>query len=103
VVQVAAVYRERRDAMLAGIAAALPAGSTWTRPEGGMFLWARLPERYDTTALLRPVVDQGVAYVPGAPFYAGTPEKSTLRLCFVTQTPEEITEGLRRLGTGLRK
>ncbi|WP_328449632.1 PLP-dependent aminotransferase family protein [Streptomyces sp. NBC_00386] len=103
VAQVAAVYRERRDAMLAGIAAALPAGSTWTRPQGGMFLWARLPERYDTTALLRPVVDQGVAYVPGAPFYAGTPETSTLRLCFVTQTPEEIAEGLRRLGTGLRK
>ena len=102
VAKVAAVYRERRDAMLAGIGAALPDGSTWTRPEGGMFLWARLPERYDTTALLRPVVDRGVAYVPGAPFCAGTPETSALRLCFVTQTPAEIAEGLRRLGTGLR-
>ncbi|MFE9810942.1 PLP-dependent aminotransferase family protein [Streptomyces sp. NPDC005548] len=102
VAKVAGVYRERRDAMLAGIGDALPAGSTWTRPEGGMFLWARLPEPYDTTALLRPVVEHGVAYVPGAPFYAGTPEASTMRLCFVTQTPDEIAEGLRRLASGLR-
>ncbi|MCX4916203.1 PLP-dependent aminotransferase family protein [Streptomyces sp. NBC_00687] len=102
VARVASVYRERRDAMLAGIGDALPAGSTWTRPEGGMFLWARLPEPYDTTALLRTVVEHGVAYVPGAPFYAGTPEASTMRLCFVTQTPDEIAEGLRRLASGLR-
>ncbi|WP_028805586.1 PLP-dependent aminotransferase family protein [Streptomyces sp. 142MFCol3.1] len=99
---VAAVYRERRDAMLAGIADALPAGSSWTRPEGGMFLWARLPGSYDTTALLPRVVEQDVAYVPGAPFYAAAPDPATLRLCFVTQTPDEIAEGLRRLATGLR-
>ncbi|MET7650334.1 MULTISPECIES: PLP-dependent aminotransferase family protein [unclassified Streptomyces] len=101
VARVAAVYRERRDAMLAGLAEALPEGSVWTRPEGGMFLWARLPESYDTTALLPRVVAQDVAYVPGAPFYAGEPDRSTLRLCFVTQTPEEIAEGLRRLRLGL--
>ncbi|WP_326721466.1 PLP-dependent aminotransferase family protein [Streptomyces sp. NBC_00243] len=101
VTQVAAVYRERRDAMLAGLAEALPEGSVWDRPEGGMFLWARLPETYDTTALLPAVVRQEVAYVPGAPFYAAEPDRSTLRLCFVTQTPEEIGEGLRRLGAGL--
>ncbi|MFC3576998.1 PLP-dependent aminotransferase family protein [Streptomyces yaanensis] len=102
VARVAAAYRERRDAMLAGLANTLPEGSTWNRPEGGMFLWARLPETYDTTALLPRVVEQDVAYVPGAPFYAGTPETSTMRLCFVTHTPEEIAEGLRRLGKGLR-
>ncbi|GAA3903600.1 PLP-dependent aminotransferase family protein [Streptomyces lacrimifluminis] len=103
--RVARVYGERRDAMLDGIGDALPEGSTWTRPEGGMFLWARLPESYDTTALLRGVVERGVAYVPGAPFYAGEvegAERATMRLCFVTQTPEEIGEGLRRLGAGLR-
>ncbi|MDX2914355.1 aminotransferase-like domain-containing protein [Streptomyces griseiscabiei] len=102
VARVAAAYRERRDAMLDGLAAALPEGSSWNRPEGGMFLWARLPSSYDTTALLPRVVEQDVAYVPGAPFYAGEPDRSTLRLCFVTQTPEEIREGLRRLGAGLR-
>ena len=102
VVRVADAYRERRDAMLGGLAGALPEGSTWNRPEGGMFLWARLPSSYDTGALLPRVVEQDVAYVPGAPFYAGEPDRSTLRLCFVTQTPEEIREGLRRLGAGLR-
>ncbi|MER7184843.1 PLP-dependent aminotransferase family protein [Streptomyces hyaluromycini] len=101
VAKVRAVYGERRDAMLAGLPAALPAGSAWNRPEGGMFLWARLPEPYDTTALLRRVVEQNVAYVPGEPFYAADPDRSTLRLCFVTQTPEEIEEGLRRLAKGL--
>jgi 2-aminoadipate transaminase len=102
VARVRDVYRERRDAMLAGLADALPEGSAWGRPEGGMFLWARLPESYDTTALLPEVVRHDVAYVPGAPFYAGEPDRSTMRLCFVTQTPEEIGEGLRRLGKGLR-
>ncbi|MET9681952.1 PLP-dependent aminotransferase family protein [Streptomyces coeruleorubidus] len=102
VTRVAGVYRERRDAMLAGLPGALPEGSVWTRPEGGMFLWARLPESYDTTALLPQVVRHDVAYVPGAPFHAGTPDRTTLRLCFVTQTPKEIGEGLRRMGEGLR-
>ncbi|MFJ8085181.1 PLP-dependent aminotransferase family protein [Streptomyces sp. NPDC096205] len=101
VTKVRAVYGERRDALLAGLPAALPQGSTWQRPEGGMFVWARLPDSYDTTALLPEVVKHDVAYVPGAPFYAGTPDPATLRLCFVTQTPDEIAEGLRRLARGL--
>ncbi|MBC9718690.1 PLP-dependent aminotransferase family protein [Streptomyces sp. TRM66268-LWL] len=102
VATVAAAYRERRDAMLAHLAGALPDGSVWNRPEGGMFLWARLPEAYDTTALLPDVVKHEVAYVPGAPFFAGAPGRSTMRLCFVTQTPQEIREGLGRLGRALR-
>ncbi|MEV8549856.1 PLP-dependent aminotransferase family protein [Streptomyces glaucescens] len=101
VARVARAYGERRDAMLAALPAALPEGSAWTRPEGGMFVWARLPEAYDTTALLPRVVREDVAYVPGAPFHAGEPDRSTLRLCFVTQTPQEIAEGLRRLARGL--
>ncbi|MFE6405323.1 PLP-dependent aminotransferase family protein [Streptomyces sp. NPDC057837] len=101
VARVAGVYRARRDAMLAGLAGALPEGSVWNRPEGGMFLWARLPQPYDTTELLARVVRHDVAYVPGAPFYAGPPDRTTLRLCFVTQTPQEIGEGLRRLRSGL--
>ncbi|MDX2821366.1 PLP-dependent aminotransferase family protein [Streptomyces ipomoeae] len=99
--RVAAAYRERRDAMLTALPDALPEGSTWNRPQGGMFLWVRLPSSYDTTALLPRVVEQNVAYVPGAPFYAGEPDRATLRLCFVTQAPEEIREGVRRLGKGL--
>ncbi|MET7363951.1 PLP-dependent aminotransferase family protein [Streptomyces sp. NPDC005562] len=101
IARVAGVYRERRDAMLAGLGDALPAGSTWIRPEGGMFVWARLPDGYDTTELLRTVITHDVAYVPGAPFFAGEPDRATLRMCFVTQSPAEIAEGLRRLGRGL--
>ncbi|WP_030791746.1 PLP-dependent aminotransferase family protein [Streptomyces sp. NRRL S-920] len=97
VARVAGVYRERRDAMLSGLAEALPEGSGWGRPEGGMFIWARLPEGWDSGELLRRVVTHDVAYVPGAPFFAGAPDVSTLRLCFVTQSPDEIAEGLHRL------
>ncbi|MFE0132838.1 PLP-dependent aminotransferase family protein [Streptomyces sp. NPDC059037] len=101
VARVAGEYRVHRDAMLAGLGDALPDGAGWIRPEGGMFVWAKLPEGYDTAALLPEVVKHDVAYVPGAPFYAGEPDRSTLRMCFVTQTPDEIAEGLRRLGGAL--
>lgn len=90
-------YRIRRDALLAGLADALPPGSTWNRPEGGMFVWARLPEGHDATALLRAATSRGVAFVPGAPFFAAAPDPRTLRLSFTTHTPTEIQEGLHRL------
>lgn len=102
VARVAGEYRVHRDAMLAGIGDALPEGATWLRPEGGMFVWAKLPDGYDTGALLPGVVKHDVAYVPGAPFFAGEPDRATLRMCFVTQSPVEIAEGLRRLGSALR-
>ncbi|MCX5199054.1 PLP-dependent aminotransferase family protein [Streptomyces sp. NBC_00249] len=90
-------YRARRDALLAGLGGALPAGSEWNRPEGGMFVWARLPEGYDAGELLKSAVAHGVAFVPGAPFYTGNPDRRTLRLSFTTHTPDEIAEGLGRL------
>ncbi|TVT51468.1 PLP-dependent aminotransferase family protein [Amycolatopsis rhizosphaerae] len=89
------VYRERRDAMLSGLPGALPEGSRWNRPEGGMFLWARVPG--DAGELFERATAQSVAFVPGAPFHAGRPDPGTLRLSFVTHTPDEIAEGLRRL------
>lgn len=92
-----AAYRERRDALLAGLAWALPAGSTWNRPEGGMFVWARLPAGHDATTLLPTAVAHDVAYVPGAPFFAGPPDPAALRLSFTTHRPAEIEEGLKRL------
>ncbi|MFD9307378.1 PLP-dependent aminotransferase family protein [Streptomyces sp. NPDC060048] len=90
-------YRSRRDALLTGLGSALPAGSTWNHPEGGMFVWARLPEGHDATALLRAATRAGVAFVPGAPFFAGSPDPRALRLSFTTHTEAEIAEGLRRL------
>ncbi len=92
-----AQYGRRRDAMLAGLADALPAGSTFNRPAGGMFVWARLPAGRDAAALLRAALEHDVAFVPGAPFYAGTPDERTLRLSFTTHPAAEIAEGLARL------
>ncbi|MFG1809051.1 PLP-dependent aminotransferase family protein [Streptomyces sp. NPDC049040] len=99
--RVRTAYRARRDALLAGLPAALPAGSTWNRPEGGMFVWVRLPAGRDATELLRVAISYDVAYVPGAPFHAAAPDPATLRMSFTTHTPEEIAEGLRRLAPAL--
>ncbi|MCM3885037.1 PLP-dependent aminotransferase family protein [Frankia sp. R82] len=95
-------YRSRRDALLAGLPAALPAGSRWNEPAGGMFVWVRLPAGLDATALLPAALAQRVAYVPGAAFYPGVPDPRTLRLSFTTHSPERIGEGLARLGDALR-
>jgi 2-aminoadipate transaminase len=62
-----------------------------------MFTWLRLPSGADSTALLPEALRRDVAFVPGAPFYAATPDPATLRLSFTTNTPEEISEGMRRL------
>ncbi|MEU7073948.1 PLP-dependent aminotransferase family protein [Streptomyces narbonensis] len=92
-----AAYQERRDAMLEGLPAALPEGSRWNRPEGGMFIWVNLPDGHDATALLRTAIGHEVAYVPGAPFFSGEPDPGSVRLSFTTHSAEEIGEGLRRL------
>ncbi|MGX7762025.1 aminotransferase-like domain-containing protein [Streptomyces angustmyceticus] len=94
-------YRARRDALVDGLPAALPEGSRWNRPAGGMFVWATLPKGYDATALLPEVVRHDVAYVPGAPFFAGPPDATAVRMSFVTHSPEEIGEGLGRLRKAL--
>nr|WP_320671524.1 PLP-dependent aminotransferase family protein [Patulibacter sp. DM4] len=95
------VYRERRDAMLEQLPTTLPAGSTFNEPAGGMFLWVRLPEGHDATALLPSALEQQVAYVPGAPFYATAADPRTLRLSFTTHAPTEIRHGLDRLRVAL--
>jgi 2-aminoadipate transaminase len=94
---ICAEYRRRRDALLGGLAHALPDGSEFNRPDGGMFVWARLPEGWDAGALLRAALRHDVAFVPGAPFYADEPDPRTLRLSFTTHPPAEIAEGLARL------
>ncbi|MEU7296616.1 PLP-dependent aminotransferase family protein [Streptomyces exfoliatus] len=92
-----AAYRERRDAMLEGLPAALPDGSRWNRPEGGMFVWVTLPAGHDATALLKTAVGHEVAYVPGAPFFTGRPDPAAMRLSFTTHSADEIRDGLHRL------
>jgi 2-aminoadipate transaminase len=90
-------YRRRRDALLDGLAGALPAGSTFNRPDGGMFVWARLPPGWDAARLLRTALEHNVAFVPGFPFFPLEPDERTLRLSFTTHVPAEIAEGLARL------
>ena len=99
VAMLCAAYGERRDALLAGLADALPAGSSWNHPDGGMFVWARLPRGHDAAGLLVHALEQGVAFVPGYPFFSGPPERHALRLSFTRHPAAEITEGLRRLRT----
>ena len=96
-------YHAQRDAMLAALARELgPTGAEWTQPVGGMFVWVRLPERLNAQALLPKAVDAGMAFVPGAPFYAGEPDARTLRLSFVTSTPAQIDQGMAALGKVVR-
>src|SRR4051812_22100132 len=92
-----AEYGARRDALLDGLAGALPPGSVHNRPEGGMFVWARLPDGWDAEDLLARALQHDVAFVPGYPFFAGSPDRATLRLSFTTHSPDEIQEGLARL------
>jgi 2-aminoadipate transaminase len=94
-------YRARRDALLGGLAGALPAGSTHNHPHGGMFVWARLPDGWDATMLLARAIEHDVAYVPGAPFFSAEPDRATLRLSFTAHSPQEIHRGLTRLKTAL--
>ncbi len=97
-----AEYRRRRDALLDGLAAALPEGSTFNRPAGGMFVWARLPPGWDASELLVRALRHDVAFVPGAPFFAVDPDPRTLRLSFTTHAPAQIVEGLGRLRAAVR-
>jgi 2-aminoadipate transaminase len=93
-----ALYAAQCQAMLAALTDFFPAQVAWTRPEGGMFIWVTLPGHIDSMKLLDEAVAQNVAFVPGAPFYANTPESNTLRLSFVTVPPEKIREGIAKLG-----
>ena len=92
------LYANQCQAMLDAMAACFPAGVSWTRPEGGMFIWVTLPPHIDAMVLFEQAIAARVAFVPGAPFYANRPETNTLRLSFVTVSPERIREGIAILG-----
>jgi 2-aminoadipate transaminase len=97
------VYRERRDAMLAAMARYFPEGCSWTRPAGGLFLWARVPEWIDTGDLMAEAVTAKVAYVPGFAFYPDPAHgRNTMRLNFSNAEPVQMEEGMRRLGNLLK-
>ena len=97
-----ALYKSQRDAMLAAMRRDMPEGVTWNTPAGGMFLWARLPEGMSAVDLLPKAVDKGVAFVPGAAFYAETSDPRTLRLSFVTASVGQISTGIAALAAAIR-
>jgi 2-aminoadipate transaminase len=91
------VYRERRDAMLDALQQHLPRLS-WTVPNGGFYVWLRLPEHLDSKSMLPRAVKELVAYTPGTAFYADGGGRTAMRLSFCYPTPDFIREGVRRLG-----
>src|SRR4051794_38620358 len=91
------VYRERRDALLSALTDLMPAGTTWTHPAGGLFVWATLPEGLDAKAMMPRAIAARVSYVPGTGFYADGTGTSNMRLNFSFSAPERIREGVRRL------
>jgi 2-aminoadipate transaminase len=105
-----ALYKAQRDAMLDALARELPAQPgqsddervVWNKPAGGMFLWARLPKGMSAVELLPKAVEKGVAFVPGAPFYADHGDARTLRLSFVTPSVEEIRRGVAALAQAIQ-
>ncbi|MEG0555617.1 MAG: PLP-dependent aminotransferase family protein [Comamonas sp.] len=98
-----AMYKVQRDAMLNALEREMAGlGVSWTRPVGGMFLWLQLPEGMDAQQLLAGAVERGMAFVPGAPFYAGEPQNNTLRLSYVTVTAEQIDKGIAALAEAIK-
>jgi len=97
------MYRQRRDAMLAAMDQHFPEGTSWTRPQGGLFLWVKLPEGVDCLELIEAAVEQKVAFVPGTAFYADGRGRDALRLTFATCPTEMIDEGIKRLGKAIAK
>jgi 2-aminoadipate transaminase len=99
------VYKERRDTMDEALAEYWPDECRWTLPEGGLFLYARLPKRIDTEAFLRTrAIRERVAYVPGVHFYPNSDGgTNAMRLNFSYSKPETTVEGIRRLGVALKK
>jgi 2-aminoadipate transaminase len=98
-----ALYRGRRDTMLAALAAHLPAEAAWTRPQGGLFVWATLPDYLDTTDLLALALSHNVAFVPGRAAYLDGRGGSSLRLNFSGSDDAAIGEGIRRIGDLVRE
>ncbi len=98
-----ALYKAQRDAMLDALNTHLAGtGVLWNTPDGGMFLWVKLPQGMNAVDLLPQAVDRNVAYVPGAAFYSGPAQTNTLRLSFVTASVDQIHTGIAALAEVLK-
>ena len=92
------IFRKRRDAMLAAIKRNLPATVQFDIPQGGLFLWVRLPDNISSDDLLPLACNEGIDFMPGSRFFPdGIQGKDWMRLNFVVHSPDEIEEGIKRL------
>jgi 2-aminoadipate transaminase len=97
------LYKRKRDAMLAALETYMPPGVSWTRPSGGMFIWATVPPHIDTRELLKVAVSQyKVAFIPGHGFFVDQSVRNAMRLNFTYPTFEQINEGIRRLAMAIK-
>ncbi|MEI6867593.1 MAG: PLP-dependent aminotransferase family protein [Actinomycetes bacterium] len=92
------LYRVRRDAMLESLTEHFPSNATWTKPEGGFYVWVTLPPEIDTKAMMPKAIVAKVAYVPGTAFFADGFGSWSMRLSYCYPTPERIREGIKALG-----
>jgi 2-aminoadipate transaminase len=96
-------YRDKCRVMLDALQAEMPEGTHWTRPAGGLFVWLTLPAGLNAEEMLETALDEGVAYVPGSPFFVDGTGPGTMRLTFAKESPENIVEGVRRLARAVRQ
>lgn len=97
------VYRSRRNTMVAALAEMLPAGVTYTRPQGGLFLWLELPKQLKAVELLQKCLLNDVAFVPGDSFFPNGGVTNTLRLNYSNMPEDKIREGIKRLSGAIGK
>jgi 2-aminoadipate transaminase len=90
-------YRTRCQAMLSALDQHAPKDSHWTKPTGGLFVWLELPITCDSTQLLTRAVEEGVVFVPGAPFFVDNIKQNTMRMAFSKETPERISTAITKL------
>ncbi len=97
------LYAHKRDLMLDMLDEKMPEGTSWTRPEGGMFLWVRVPAHIDTMKMFPKAIENGIAYVIGEAFYPDRSVKNAMRLNFTYSSDEEIKEGVERLAKTIKE
>jgi 2-aminoadipate transaminase len=98
-----ATYKERRDVMIEMMEEMFPPEVSWTKPLGGMFLWGKLPENMDAAEVLKVALERKVAFVPGGSFHPNGGGTNTMRLNFSFSNPDNIREGVERLGITLKE
>lgn len=101
--EIVEMYAAKRDLALRTLKRTMPEYAQWTRPDGGMFLWMTLPDRFDTEEFLKNAIANGVAFIPGHAFYAAEPQRNTLRINYTYVTDEELVKGIELLATTIRR